>query len=77
MATVGGDPLSRWSGPVQLTDPQLNDLAKGIVQRMPEYVDPADAPETALASLDPGGVNATFGRRFIIKSFRWLNSSEL
>jgi Tfp pilus assembly protein PilX len=199
MSTVGGDPLSRWSGPVQLTDAQLTDLAKGIVQRikdrtkvtgrpfaslsefinrntskelgllqetfdqktlptgtpggtalaggrlnsdflgsfasggvepegapgalrqgdflqavgsfinvrsdtfriraygekrsgsvinaqawcevivqrMPEFVDPTDAPETALASLAPGSVNATFGRRFTIKSFRWLNSSEL
>jgi hypothetical protein len=48
-----------------------------IVQRMPEYVDPVDAPETAFASLAPGAVNATFGRRFVIQSFRWLNSSEL
>lgn len=199
MSNVGGDPLSRWSGPIQLTDAQLNDLAKGIVQRIkdrtkvmgrpfaslsefinrntskelgilqetfdqkalptgtpggtsltggrlnenflgsfataniepegapgalrqgdflqavgsfinvrsdtfriraygekrsgsiitaqawcevivqrtPDYVDPKDAPETALASLAPNSVNAIFGRRFIIKSFRWLNSSEL
>lgn len=48
-----------------------------IVQRLPEYVDPANTPETAFASLAPGGVNATFGRRFTITSFRWLNSSEL
>jgi Tfp pilus assembly protein PilX len=48
-----------------------------IVQRLPGYVDPADAPEEAFALLTPGGVNATFGRQFTITSFRWLNSSEL
>jgi hypothetical protein len=48
---------------------------EAVVQRMPEFVDPVDAPDTAMASLSP--VNETFGRRFEIISFRRIPSSEL
>lgn len=49
---------------------------EAIIQRIPEYIDPADKPEaipTALSSL----ANKTFGRRFNIISFRWLSASEI
>lgn len=46
-----------------------------VVQRVPDFVDPTDSPETALTSVT--SVNKTFGRRFNIVSFRWLNESEL
>lgn len=49
---------------------------EAIVQRTPEFVDPADAPETELAELTRVS-NKRFGRRFILESFRWLNPSEL
>jgi hypothetical protein len=51
--------------------------AETVVQRMPEFVDPSDAPETALASLSLGSVNAVFGRRFKVVSFRWLGPNEI
>jgi hypothetical protein len=44
---------------------------EAIVQRMPEYLDPADAAETEHAKLT-GNVNRTFGRRFQLISFQWL-----
>ena len=47
-----------------------------IVQRVPEFVDPADSPETEIASLT-SNANMKFGRRFNIVSFRWLNEGEL
>ena len=49
MSTVGGDALSRWSGPVQLTDPQLNDLAKGIVQRIKDRTKVMGRPFASLS----------------------------
>lgn len=48
---------------------------EATVQRVPGYVDGADAPETAATALSP--VNVRFGRRFVITSFRWLNASEI
>lgn len=47
-----------------------------IVQRLPDYIDPADAPEKQAASLT-SQQNRTFGRRFVIQSFRWLDPSEI
>ncbi len=47
-----------------------------VVQRLPEFVDPVDAPETPVALLTATS-NRTFGRRFQIVGFRWLNESEL
>jgi hypothetical protein len=48
---------------------------EAIVQRVPEFVDPADAADTSIAALSP--VNQTFGRRFEIISFRQVPSAEL
>jgi hypothetical protein len=47
---------------------------EAVVQRSAEFVDTADVPEKAYASINE--VNQTFGRRFDIISFRWLNASE-
>lgn len=47
-----------------------------IVQRLPEFVDPVDAPETEIDALT-SSVNRTFGRRFEILSFRWLSDKEV
>lgn len=48
---------------------------EAVVQRMPDFVDPTNAADTAIASLLP--VNQTFGRRFEIISFRRLPSTEI
>jgi hypothetical protein len=52
--------------------------AEAVVQRVPEYVDPADRPSLN-ASLDPTAkpANKTFGRRINVVSFRWLSGSEV
>ena len=55
------------------------------VQRMPEYVDPTDEADTPLRNDSPGSVatdalrpaNRSFGRRFEIVFFRWLNEGEV
>ncbi|MEY4243509.1 MAG: hypothetical protein RLZZ245_1094 [Verrucomicrobiota bacterium] len=47
-----------------------------IVQRVPDFVDPTDAAETVLTSLK-SKANQSFGRRFNIVSFRWLNDREI
>jgi hypothetical protein len=44
---------------------------EAIVQRMPEYLDPADSAETEHAKLSRP-VNQIFGRRFHVISFQWL-----
>jgi len=49
---------------------------EAVVQRFPEWVDPADPVETAPAKLQ-SKANKTFGRRFLITSLRWLNSGEI
>ena len=48
---------------------------EAVVQRMPEYVDETDLPELAPALLR-SQANRTFGRRFVIRSFRWLSGPE-
>jgi hypothetical protein len=48
---------------------------EAIVQRMPDFVDPAEAPDAAISSLSP--VNQSFGRRFEIISFRRIPRNEL
>ena len=45
---------------------------EAVVQRLPDYVDGAQLPEAA-----PAGLNATFGRRFKVVSFRWLGAQDL
>ena len=49
---------------------------EAVVQRMPEFVDPADAPTEEVTNLT-SVANQRFGRRFQIASFRWLNPQEL
>jgi len=48
---------------------------EAVVQRLPDFIDPVDSPDTAIASLSP--VNQTFGRRFEIISFRRVPSTEI
>jgi Tfp pilus assembly protein PilX len=53
---------------------------EAVVQRMPDYVDPANLPSEraatpADATLSPS--NKNFGRRFNITSFRWLSRQEI
>jgi len=48
---------------------------EAIVQRLPEYVDPANAATDRGAALTP--MNRTHGRGFQISSFRWLSSDEI
>ena len=49
---------------------------EAIIQRTPEYIDPADKPEIAPGALT-STANKTFGRRFNLISFRWLSASEI
>jgi hypothetical protein len=49
---------------------------EAVVERGKDFVDPADKPETALSELK-AAVNQRFGRRMMIRSFRWLNPSEI
>ncbi len=47
---------------------------EAVVQRVPDYVDPADPPEAT------GGLSETnriYGRRFQIVRFRWLSADEV
>ncbi|GAA5481919.1 hypothetical protein [Haloferula sargassicola] len=48
---------------------------EAVVQRVPDFVDPGDVPETASDELSP--INRSFGRRFEIRSFRWLVAEEV
>ncbi len=54
---------------------QARAWCEAVVQRLPEFVDSADAPETATTSLSRP-MNQAFGRRFRIVAFRWLNPKE-
>lgn len=58
---------------------------EATVQRIPEYVDPKDPPEFEVGKNKDGDImksglteaNKIFGRRFVVTSFRWLNSTEI
>jgi hypothetical protein len=50
-------------------------LIEAVVQRVPEFVDPSDEPQTPYNELND--TNETFGRRFQIVSFRYLPTAEL
>ena len=58
---------------------------EAVVQRMPEYCDPADEADKKLrvagqvpgGTLDLNALNAKFGRQFKITAFRWLNHNEV
>ena len=53
---------------------------EAVVQRLPEYVDPNTDPDNN-EPWDEGAtlniMNQTYGRRFDIQSFRWLDESEV
>ncbi len=49
---------------------------EAVVQRMPDYLDPADEAHVPSGALQVPA-NRTFGRRFLVKSFRWLDPSEV
>ena len=49
---------------------------EAVIQRTPDWIDPADPVETPVASL-VSTANKTFGRRFQVTSFRWLNANEI
>ncbi|MDR1281308.1 MAG: hypothetical protein LBK99_10870 [Opitutaceae bacterium] len=58
------------------TDPEARAWCEAIVQRLPGYVDPqANTPDATPGALS--SVNAAFGRRFRIVSFRWLSPDEI
>ena len=48
---------------------------EAVVQRFPEYIDPANAPSVRGAALST--LNQTYGRKFHIISFRWLSPQEI
>ncbi|QJE98704.1 hypothetical protein [Luteolibacter luteus] len=49
---------------------------EAVVQRVPEFIDPADKVEVATAALT-SQANKSFGRRFQLVSFRWLSQDEI
>jgi hypothetical protein len=50
-------------------------MCEAVVQRTPEFVDTRDEAYSAIKDLEP--VNATFGRRFSVVSFRYLSREEM
>ena len=48
---------------------------EAIVQRMPDYIDPTDAPTARGTNLT--NLNKFYGRKFTIASFRWLHENEI
>ncbi len=49
---------------------------EATVERGADFVNPSEKPETALDSLTESS-NRDMGRRFSVKSFRWLNADEI
>ncbi len=49
---------------------------EAFVQRVADFVDPSETPETAVVDLT-SNANKVFGRRFQLVSFRWLSPSEI
>lgn len=49
---------------------------EAVVQRVPEWIDPLDAPSVAVAELK-SAANRSFGRRFVVTSIRELPISSL
>ncbi len=51
-------------------------VCEAVIQRLPDWVDPADQAATAPANLT-SQTNQTLGRGFRLISFRWLNDDEI
>lgn len=49
---------------------------EATVERDKQFIDTNDAPETAITSLSED-VNESFGRRYVMTSFRWLHPEEI
>jgi type II secretory pathway pseudopilin PulG len=80
-ATVRGDTfVIRVYGEAQDSKGKItaHAYAEAVVQRLPEYVDTSDRPSLNVWS-DPTAkvANKTFGRRFNVMAFRWLNDNEI
>ena len=80
IATVRGDTFKIRSYGESTSKDGKSVLARvwceAVVQRVPEFIDASDAPETAIASLT-STANKSFGRRFHVVSFRWIDEKEL
>lgn len=80
IATVRGDTFKIRSYGEALSADGKSVLARAwcevVVQRMPDFVDPGDAPATRVPNLT-FAANKNFGRRFEVVSFRWLYPQEL
>jgi hypothetical protein len=50
---------------------------EAIVQRVPEYVNPEDAPQLKQADPLLSSASKNFGRKMQVTSFRWLNPNEI
>ena len=48
---------------------------EAVVERDKNFVDPSNPPETVTTALN--ATNQKFGRRFVIRSFRWLHPDEV
>jgi hypothetical protein len=62
-----------------VVNPATGDLegrtwCEALVQRLPEYVHPDDAPEVHPPTHPD---NQRFGRRFVVVSFRWLDAKDI
>ncbi|MEO5713730.1 MAG: hypothetical protein ABIT37_09610 [Luteolibacter sp.] len=74
----------------EATDSNGNVLARAyaeaVVQRVPEYLNPSDSPAARIQNpnaavnnppLVAAPENITFGRRFVMTSFKWLSTNEI
>jgi hypothetical protein len=80
-ATVRGDTfVIRVYGDAQDTNGKViaHAYAEAVVQRVPEFVDPANRPSVNPYT-DPSAAeaNKVFGRRIDVVSFRWLSDNEI
>ncbi len=48
---------------------------EAIIQRLPEYREARQDP--AIAPGELGATNQAYGRRFVVRTFRWLNQSDI